>query len=154
MIKDIIFGELCYDTMWQGKSSYFLYGKRFEIPIFIQGEESCLPTDLQRKAYQELVENQESWDDIIERKIYEFYQTVCVEYREMYGEDADLYAPIVDKPYELRGFVKPQSIMIPKLVDKAVINILFKTKWDLEMGIGMRFVDGKIDFVGVQSDVV
>ena len=46
----------------------------------------------------------------IEEKVFEYYQTVCAEYREMYGEEADLYAPIVDEPSQLVGFVKPQSI--------------------------------------------
>ena len=71
-----------------------------------------------------------------------------------YGEEADLYAPIVDEPSQLVGFVKPQSIMIPRSKDKRIINVLFKTKWDLEMGIGIQLVNERIEIVGVQSDVL
>ena len=34
------------------------------------------------------------------------------------------------------------------------INVLFKTKWDLEMGIGIQIVNERIEIVGVQSDVL
>ena len=44
--------------------------------------------------------------------------------------------------------------MIPRSKDKRTINVLFKTKWDLEMGIGIQLVNERIEIVGVQSDVL
>ena len=37
---------------------------------------------------------------------------------------------------------------------KRIINVLFKTKWDLEMGIGIQLVNERKEIVGVQSDVL
>lgn len=136
------------------KDNYFLYGKEFEITLFIQGEKDEAPTNIQKEAYISFINKKMILMSEIEEKVFEYYQTVCAEYREMYGEEADLYAPIVDEPSQLVEFVKPQSIMIPRSKDKRIINVLFKTKWDLEMGIGIQLVNERIEIVGVQSDVL
>ena len=154
MLNDEVFGEIQFETMWQKKDSYVLYGKEFEIILFVQGDENEIPTSMQKEAYIEFNNKKIVLLNEIEDKIFNYYLSVCEEYRGMYGEDADLYAPIVDEPSQLKGFVKPQSIMIPKQKDKRVVNILFKTKWDLEMGIGIQLVDEQVNIVGGQSDVL
>lgn len=154
MLNDDIFGQIQFEIMWQKKDNYFLYGKEFEITLFIQGEKDEAPTNIQKEAYISFINKKMILMGEIEEKVFEYYQTVCAEYREMYGEEADLYAPIVDEPSQLVGFVKPQSIMIPRSKDKRIINVLFKTKWDLEMGIGIQLVNERIEIVGVQSDVL
>lgn len=154
MLNDDIFGRIQFEIMWQKKDNYFLYGKEFEITLFIQGEKDEAPTNIQKEAYISFINKKMILMSEIEEKVFEYYQTVCAEYREMYGEEADLYAPIVDEPSQLVGFVKPQSIMIPRSKDKRIINVLFKTKWDLEMGIGIQLVNERIEIVGVQSDVL
>ena len=133
MLNDDIFGQIQFEIMWQKKDNYFLYGKEFEITLFIQGEKDEAPTNIQKEAYISFINKKMILMSEIEEKVFEYYQTVCAEYREMYGEEADLYAPIVDEPSQLVGFVKPQSIMIPRSKDKRIINVLFKTKWDLEL---------------------
>ena len=154
MLNDDIFGQIQFEIMWQKKDNYFLYGKEFEITLFIQGEKDEAPTNIQKEAYISFINKKMILMSEIEEKVFEYYQTVCAEYREMYCEEADLYAPIVDEPSQLVGFVKPQSIMIQRSKDKRIINVLFKTKWDLEMGIGIQLVNERIEIVGVQSDVL
>ena len=151
MLNDDIFGQIQFEIMWQKKDNYFLYGKEFEITLFIQGEKDEAPTNIQKEAYISFINKKMILMSEIEEKVFEYYQTVCAEYREMYGEEADLYAPIVDEPSQLVGFVKPQSIMIPRSKDKRIINVLFKTKWDLEMGIGIQLVNERIEIVGTEK---
>ena len=124
MLNDDIFGQIQFEIMWQKKDNYFLYGKEFEITLFIQGEKDEAPTNIQKEAYISFINKKMILMSEIEEKVFEYYQTVCAEYREMYGEEADLYAPIVDEPSQLVGFVKPQSIMIPISKDKRIINVL------------------------------
>ena len=123
MLNDDIFGQIQFEIMWQKKDNYFLYGKEFEITLFIQGEKDEAPTNIQKEAYISFINKKMILMSEIEEKVFEYYQTVCAEYREMYGEEADLYAPIVDEPSQLVGFVKPQSIMIPRSKDKRIINL-------------------------------
>lgn len=154
MITDEVFGELQYKTMWHKKDCYNLYGKDFEIDLLIQGEETQAPSKLQKQAYSEFIQKKNALQKEIERKIFDYYQTVFEDYREMFEENADLYAPKINSPEQLKGFVKPQTIMIPKQKENRIINILLKTKWDLETGIGIQLVDENISIVGTQSDVL
>lgn len=154
MYNDEIFGVLDYNIMWNRKENYTLYGKDYEIILFIQGDENASPTETQRQAYVEFNKVKTLLQEDIEQKIFEYYQTVCKEYREMYDETADLYAPLVDNYLQLKGYVKPMSIMIPRTENERVVNILFKTKWDLELGIGIKIVNENIEFVGVEADVL
>lgn len=152
--EDDVFGTLNYELMWKKKEQYTLYNKEYEIVLFIEGEETDLFTDSQRQAYVAFNNKKAILATEIEESIFMFYQSICEEYRAMYEEDADNYAPLICDRGQLKGFVKPQSIVIPRTNDKREINILFKTKWDLEMGIGIRLIDEKIELVGVQSDVL
>lgn len=154
MIKDDVFGEIQFKTMWYKKYKYTMYEKVFEIDLLIQGEEDQAPSEFQKAAYSEFCKKKDVLQEEMERKIFDYYQSVYEEYRDMFEDDADLYAPLIDSPEQLKGFVKPQSVMIPKQKEKRIINILFKTKWDLEMGIGIQLVDENISIVGVQSDVL
>ena len=72
----------------------------------------------------------------------------------MYEDEADIYAPIIYDSIQLKELVKPQFITIPRSNENRIINILFKTKWDLDMGLGIRIVNENIKIVGVQSDVL
>ena len=154
MITDDVFGQIQFKNMWCKKDQYTMYGKEFEIDLLIQGEENQVPSESQKTAYSEFCNKKDALQKEMERKIFDHYKTVCEEYREMFEDDADSYAPLVDSPEQLKGFVKPQSIMIPKQKENRVINVLFKTKWDLEMGIGIQLVDENISIVGVQADVL
>ena len=51
MLNDDIFGQIQFEIMWQKKDNYFLYGKEFEITLFIQGEKDEAPTNIQKEAY-------------------------------------------------------------------------------------------------------
>ena len=76
MITDEVFGELQYKTMWHKKDCYNLYGKDFEIDLLIQDEETQAPSQLQKQAYSEFIQKKNALQKEIERKIFEYYQTV------------------------------------------------------------------------------
>lgn len=110
-------------------------------------------TDIQRQAYIEFINNKEAITDKLLQAIFEYYQSEYEEYRRMYGEMADTYAPIISDKSQLKGLVKPRAICIAD-DENRVLNILFDTKWDIEMGIGIRLVNEEIRLVGVQCDVL
>jgi hypothetical protein len=72
----------------------------------------------------------------------------------MYEDEADEYAPIIESKDDLMELVKPQSIMICNDIDNRVINLLFWTKWDQKMGIGIQLVNEKIELVATQCEVL
>lgn len=151
---DEVFGELQYDSIWQKDEKMFFLSKEYNIKLFIEGDEKGDFSDAQKCAYQEL---KNKYDDIMNKikiEIFCYYQSVYEEYREMYEEDADKYAPCVSCFEELKGYIRPQSIIISNSSKERIISFLFKTKWDLEYGIGIKMVDGKVKIVGIQNDVL
>ena len=82
MLNDDIFGQIQFEIMWQKKDNYFLYGKEFEITLFIQGEKDEAPTNIQKEAYISFINKKMILMSEIEEKVFEYYQTVCAEYRE------------------------------------------------------------------------
>lgn len=136
------------------KEKYIIFKTEYDVVLYINGDKQDEFTSIQRQAYIEFNKNKLLLTSQIEEKIFEYYQSVCLEYRDMYEDEADIYAPVIDAPIQLKELVKPQFITIPRSYENRIINILFKTKWDLEMGIGIRIVNENIKIVGVQSDVL
>ena len=94
------------------------------------------------------------WEIDIDDDTFEYYKTVCEEYRAMYEDEADRFAPSAENSNQLKGFVKPSSITFPRTENERTVIVLFKTKWDLELGVGILLKNEKISLVGVQSDVL
>ena len=76
MLNDDIFGQIQFEIMWQKKDNYFLYGKEFEITLFIQGEKDEAPTNIQKEAYISFINKKMILMSEIEEKVFEYYQTV------------------------------------------------------------------------------
>lgn len=154
MRRDEILGEFQYEYMWQRKDKLYIFGKEFDIILFVEGKEESEFTAVQRQAYSQFLLNKEALTLQMEQAIYEYYQSVNGEYRGMYEEESDVYAPIISDKSQLRGLIKPQSITLIDSSDDREINVLFKTKWDLEHGVGIKLINEKIHIVGVQEDVL
>lgn len=152
--SDLVFGELEFNSMWQKNEKIFFLSNEYEIKLFVEEDEDGEFTDIQREAYKKFLDNYELIMQEIEQAILEYYQSVFQEYRDMYEDEADEYAPYVEEFTQLKGFIKPQSIIVANFGSERIINYLFKTKWDLEYGIGIRLVNEKIAIVGIQNDVL
>ena len=73
MLNDDIFGQIQFEIMWQKKDNYFLYGKEFEITLFIQGEKDEAPTNIQKEAYISFINKKMILMSEIEEKVFEYY---------------------------------------------------------------------------------
>ena len=154
MIIDKVFGELEYDYLWEGNDKLYIFGKEYDIKLFVYGEEDEEITDIQREAYISFCDNKDVLSEQMEQAIFEYYQSENKEYRNMYGDKADEYAPVISDKSGLVGLIKPQSISVADTDDQREINILFKSKWNIEYGVGIKLINEKIVIVGVQADVL
>ncbi len=152
--EDAVLGTFEYDYLWERKEKYIFLEKEYEIRISLDNEEDEEFTDIQRQAYMEFNKNKETITDKLLQGIFEYYQSEYEEYRRMYGDMADTYAPVISDKSQLKGLVKPRTICIADDDKNRVLNILFDTKWDIEMGIGIRLINEEIAIVGVQCDVL
>lgn len=153
-INDLVFGELELSSMWQKEEKVLFLSTEYGIKLFVEESESGEFTDTQRQAYKEFHNNYDKILPEMECAILKYYQSVFEEYRDMYEDEADNYAPHVNEFSQLKGFIKPQSIVIANAGSERVINYLFKTKWDLEYGLGIRLVNERVVVVGIQNDVL
>lgn len=156
IINDVVFGELEYnDFFWikKEKEVYSFFGDNFQINLYVDGEKEKEIKSVQRNAYIAYKKYKEKINLLIEEAIYNYYKSVCDEYRAMFEEEANLLAPIITKKEELSNLVNLVKVIIEDDDDRK-INFLFDTTWDIEEGIGLRLVNEKIEIVGGQSDVL
>ncbi len=155
IVNDELFGCLEYKYDWVGRCNINIFNQKWDVELAIEGEVKNGITMLQRETYNRFMEKQAEIMQKVEVAIFEYYQSICEEYRAMFEEKADRYAPKVEKVSDLASMVKPISVIIeyPEL-PKRKIALLFNTKWDIELGIGMRLVDEEVTFIGAQCDVI
>ena len=119
----------------------------------VEGNEDEEIAETQRQAFINFNESKGILTNQIENMIYDYYQSQCQEYRNMFEEQADIYAPIIHNKSEMAQLVKLQSIYLPLEEDRVVI-LLLDTKWDEEEGIGIKIVNEKVDFLGTQCEIL
>lgn len=156
VINDVVFGELEYNNFFwtkKEKEVYNFFGNNFQINLYVDGEKEEEIKSVQRNAYTTYKKYKEKINLLIEETIYNYYKSVCDEYRAMLEEEANLLAPIITKKEELSNLVKLVNVIIENGNDRK-INFIFDTTWDIEEGIGLRLVNEKIEIIGGQSDVL
>lgn len=153
MKQDSIFGDLYFQVTWKGKYEYVLFQQACVVELSVEGNEDEEIAETQRQAFINFNESKGILTNQIENMIYDYYQSQCQEYRNMFEEQADIYAPIIHNKSEMAQLVKLQSIYLPLEEDRVVI-LLLDTKWDEEEGIGIKIVNEKVDFLGTQCEIL
>ena len=153
MKQDSIFGDLYFQVTWKGKYEYVLFQQACVVELSVEGNEDEEIAETQRQAFINFNESKGILTNQIENMIYDYYQSQCQEYRNMFEEQADIYAPIIHNKSEMAQLVKLQSIYLPLEEDRVVI-LLLDTKWDEEEGIGIKIVKEKVDFLGTQCEIL
>ena len=153
MKQDSIFGDLYFQVTWKGKYEYVLFQQACVVELSVEGNEDEEIAETQRQAFINFNESKGILTNQIENMIYDYYQSQCQEYRNMFEEQADIYAPIIHNKSEMAQLVKLQSIYLPLVEDRVVI-LLLDTKWDEEEGIGIKIVNEKVDFLGTQCEIL
>ncbi len=89
-----LFGEISYDLYWSGQQKIKIFGKEKAIILSMYGNEEGEFHDAQKEAYTNLAENMDDIMTRVEEAIFDYYQEVYMDYREMVGEDeADKIVP-------------------------------------------------------------
>ena len=88
--------------------------------------------------------------------MYEYYLSVYEEYRDNYGEDADDYAPIVNEEIKMKELLNFQSVYIPYQFDENELEVgmLFDSKWEVELGIAVKIINGEVSEIGYQDIIL
>lgn len=160
---DEIFGEVIFDYGYMAKKEITFFGETQEIEILIGAKENEEIAQIQRDAYEELMDNWSEMQHKIAKAILQYYNE---EEKGAYGpdeEDEDEYAewwPDIDSEEELVVKIHLDAIRIKKehLMNrrgKNPIYVLFDRDWGGEdyddNGVAVFIEDGEVSRVGYKD---
>jgi hypothetical protein len=152
-----LFGEISYDLYWSGQQKIKMFGKDKVIILSVDGNEEGEFHDAQKEAYTNLIGNMDDIMTKVEEAIFDYYQEVYMDYREMVGEEeADKIAPIIENKEELDHLIEPTQLIIRRVRKNGVrrIGLLFNCTWEIEHGLAVKIEDEEIVEVGFQDIVL
>lgn len=152
-----LFGEISYDLYWSGQQKIKMFGKDKVIILSVDGNEEGEFHDAQKEAYTNLIGNMDDIMTKVEEAIFDYYQEVYMDYREMVGEEeADKIAPIIENKEELDHLIEPTQVIIRRVRKNGVrrIGLLFDCTWEIEHGLAVKIEDEEIVEVGFQDIVL
>ncbi|WP_427182385.1 DUF6985 domain-containing protein [Paenibacillus sp. TC-CSREp1] len=152
-----LFGEISYDLYWSGQQKIKMFGKDKAIILSVDGNEEGEFQDVQKEAYTNFIGNMDDIMTKVEAAIFDYYQEVYMDYREMVGEDeADKIAPIIENKEELDHLIEPTQLIIRRVRKNGVrrIGLLFNCTWEIEHGLAVKIEDEEIVEVGFQDIVL
>ena len=153
-MKDKIFGELTYYYGWNGMTKIVWEQKKFEVFIKLQTGENKSIDEFQYNSFQSYLKHEQYiWNKVIE-KIYFYYLEEQDEYRKMYEEEADVFAPYVNSISDIVSLITPIGLVFPQKNNSMNFGILLECIWDSEAGIGVRIKDNEVIGIGTQDIIL
>ena len=152
-----LFGEISYDLYWSGQQKIKIFGKEKVIILSIDGNESGEFQDAQKEAYINLVDNMENIMIKAEEAIFDYYQEIYMDYRDMVeADEADKIAPIIENKEELGNLVEPTQLIIRRVRNNGIrrLGLLFDCAWNIEHGLAVKIEDEEVVEVGFQDIVL
>lgn len=127
-INHHLFGEISYDLYWSGQAQIKIFGVERNVILSIDGNEEAVFQDAQKEAYSNFVNNVDTLMIAAEEVIFNYYQEIYMDYREMVREsEADKVAPIIENKEELVKLVEPNQLIIKRVRENGIrkIGLLF-----------------------------
>lgn len=151
-IQDKVFGKLSYELFWTRKYDLPYFGQTQKFELIVQCYEDKAINDFQRASFVNFEEHKERYVRQAEAAIYEYYLSVCDDYRDMYGpENADALSPVITEVSQLKSILKPGIVVFPgNSKGKNVFGIGYECSWDAGNGVAVKFIDGLIVDVDFQ----
>lgn len=147
-MKDSVFGELIFKYGWRKKEILNLFNLEKEVILVVSGSEEYKILETQRQVFLDL--KKENLKKDIEKAIYEYYLSICEEYREMWEDEADEQALLIKNISEMGKLINPIEIVVQRVNGIREIGIVFECSWDIDSGVGIRIENKKIIEVGEQ----
>ena len=142
-MTDPVFGNLEYEYGWNGTVEIDCFGKMEEIDL----------TEQQRSSYKAFMAAWSSIMDDVALAIAKYYISLRKELG--YDQEYNSCYPPIDHPSDVLGMISLDQMVIPDdgIYDGRCVCLAFSCSWDDENGLGIRFLDEKIDEIGYQDIV-
>ena len=155
-INHEVFGNIKYDLSWEGeKEVNFLNGKK-KIAFVIKGRENAEFENAQIEAFRNFFDNFEDLILLALSEIFNYYNEVCEDYRNMLGDSAYKLAPVIINEKELANLIELKELVFLRSRGKDVrkVGILYECTWEEEHGLAVKFENENVIDVGYQDIVL
>ncbi|MBS2967918.1 hypothetical protein J9317_03900 [Metabacillus sp. KIGAM252] len=156
-INHEVFGKITFRHGWRKKDFELeMFGKIQLIEIVIDAEEDGDFEVEQEHSYTEFMKDLNKRVNDAEKSVFNYYQEHVLSYREQFGTDADKLAPNINSVEELGNLVVPKQIFFPMIFDedRREAGFICDCSWDIELGLGIKFVNESIEEVGAQDILI
>ena len=156
-LRDDVLGELSYEYGWTREYNYPLWGRAVTVKLIVPCDEDAEIEDAQRDAFARFDESKGEMVALAERAVFDYYQSICNEYRERLGVKlADAHAPRIQKIDQLEALIIPTEVVIQQSFKSGerIVGLLFRCSWEPELGLAVKFVDAEVEEVGTQDIVL
>jgi hypothetical protein len=124
--------------------------------IFEREKRDQPPTERQIEAFCKFVSNRDLFFAGLEGKLFQYFNDA----RQKSNLDKDtierLFPPLED-PRQLKSLIKFAGILVSYFDGEAwseYIGLLMECSWDVEHGLGLKVVDGRVREIGLQDIVI
>jgi hypothetical protein len=155
-IDDKVFGKMIYDIYWKRPYTLYFLSKDRDISLVIDGDEYGDFEDSQYKAFENFEKVKSALMLDVENSLYEYYLANVAENRSKFGGQADELYPIISSKKELDNLLKLKQVIVMESfeLDDLSIGLVFDAKWEPELGVGVKLVNGKLVEIGHQDIVL
>lgn len=156
-IKHEVFGTIINNNSkyneWLKELKLYFFGEERIVVLHIVGDDNNFGefTELETLTYKKFFENLDSFLRKTETEVYEYYISVCDEYRDAIGDEdfLDEIAPIINSKEEINDLVSRINIFISNSYkNQRIVGIGMECTWEYEHGLGARFEDEEFIRVG------
>lgn len=151
-----ILGNLVYNIYWKRDFSTLFLNEEQLVTLIVDGDDDADFEECQIQAFTELSQNYTKMLTEVEKRIYQYYLSVCNDKRKQFGEQADELAPLIGNLYELSSLIDLKSIIVIESFDnnQREIGFVLDAIWEPELGVGVKCVNGEVVEVGHQDIVL
>jgi len=156
-LSDPVVGHLSFNRFfWEREDAVRLFAEDFSVRLRFEGEEDMPLEDAQRSAYAAFAARTKEILAEAEAAVYDYYQEIAPEYREMFGDDAGRIVPVVTTAAELASIITPTHLLIPRSVreDQRVVGLVCDCTWEPGLGLGVKFINEQAVEIGTQDIVL
>ena len=149
-------GLLVHDLFWTKQQQMTIFRQEKIVPIKFDGELGEELETEQIAAYIRFFKCDITLLEKAEISIYKYYLSIMPEYRDIYGEQADQYAPLINDKFDIGKLVSFRSVYFPYSFNSGdrIAGLLFDCKWEEEHGLAVKFINEEIAEVGYQDIIL
>ena len=154
-IEHPILGELTFLYGRTKRMNLNIFDQEFSVEINIDADEDAVFDENQIEAYKFFFKDIQNRIQQAETGIVEYYNSIVVDLaaKEVETDLKEKWLVAENQPSEIFKFLTVKQILIPMNFDEHTreAGFICDCEWDIENGVGIKFIDEKLSEIGFQD---